>query len=188
VKKESTGSAADLSAAEPDHGALRPDLQGPEPPPQISGPAPSILIALAILAANIARMATLPGRGCTANKKILAAMHDDDYNGHEHKNLEVMTMKTAAVSALKASLSEYLAGVKAGEEVIVTDRGQPIAKLVPLQPGPEETPEELRNLERAGLVRIGTGRIPAAFWNEPRVVDREAAALAALLREREEGL
>jgi prevent-host-death family protein len=49
--------------------------------------------------------------------------------------MEVMTMKTAAVSALKASLSEYLAGVKAGEEIIVTDRGKPIAKLMPLQPG-----------------------------------------------------
>ena len=40
-------------------------------------------------------------------------------------------MKTAAVSKLKASISEYLLKVKAGEEVIVTDRGKPIAKIVP---------------------------------------------------------
>jgi len=40
-------------------------------------------------------------------------------------------MKTAAVSKLKAGLSEYLARVKAGEEVIVTERGKPIAKIVP---------------------------------------------------------
>ena len=40
-------------------------------------------------------------------------------------------MKTATVSKLKASLSEYLRQVKAGEEVLVTERGRPIAKLAP---------------------------------------------------------
>jgi len=96
-------------------------------------------------------------------------------------------MKTAAVSALKASLSEYLAGVKAGEEIIVTDRGKPIAKLMPLQPGDTEMPDELRNLERAGLVRIGTGKIPDFFWDEPRMKDKQSVARMALLQEREEG-
>ncbi len=33
-------------------------------------------------------------------------------------------MKTVTVSKLKASLSEYLREVKAGEEVLVTERGQ----------------------------------------------------------------
>jgi prevent-host-death family protein len=96
-------------------------------------------------------------------------------------------MKTAAVSALKASLSEYLAGVKAGEEIIVTERGKPIAKLMPLQPGKTEMPDELRSLERAGLVRIGTGKIPDFFWDEPRVNDSHSVARMALLQEREEG-
>jgi len=96
-------------------------------------------------------------------------------------------MKTAAISALKASLSEYLAGVKAGEEIIVTDRGKPIAKLMPLLPGETEAPDELRNLERAGLVRIGTGKIPDFFWDEPRVKDKQSVARMALLQEREEG-
>ncbi len=41
-------------------------------------------------------------------------------------------MKHAAVAKLKATLSEYLARVKAGEEVIVTERGKPIARIVPL--------------------------------------------------------
>ncbi len=40
--------------------------------------------------------------------------------------------KVAKVSELKASLSKYLARVKAGEEVIVTERGKPVAKLVPI--------------------------------------------------------
>ena len=41
-------------------------------------------------------------------------------------------MKSAAVSTLKATLSAYLAKVKAGGEVIVKERGKPIVKLVPL--------------------------------------------------------
>ncbi len=41
-------------------------------------------------------------------------------------------MRSATVSKLKAALSEHLARVKAGEEVIVTERGKPIAKIVPI--------------------------------------------------------
>jgi prevent-host-death family protein len=40
-------------------------------------------------------------------------------------------METAAISKLKASLSEYLSKVKAGEKVLVTERGKPIAKIIP---------------------------------------------------------
>ena len=36
---------------------------------------------------------------------------------------------------MKARLSEYLARVKAGEEVLVADRGRPVARLVPVGSG-----------------------------------------------------
>ena len=96
-------------------------------------------------------------------------------------------MKTAAVSELKASLSEYLGQVKAGEEVLVTDRGKPIARIVPLGSDMTGQPPHLLELERAGLARIGTGVIPAAFWERPRPADPAGKGLEALLREREEG-
>ena len=35
------------------------------------------------------------------------------------------------VSELKAGLSAYLARVKRGEEIVVTERGEPIARIVP---------------------------------------------------------
>jgi prevent-host-death family protein len=41
-------------------------------------------------------------------------------------------MKHAKVSELKARLSEFLAGVRAGGSVMVYDRVTPIARLVPL--------------------------------------------------------
>jgi prevent-host-death family protein len=38
-------------------------------------------------------------------------------------------MKSAPIAELKASLSRYLAGVKAGEDLLVTERGKPKARL-----------------------------------------------------------
>jgi prevent-host-death family protein len=96
-------------------------------------------------------------------------------------------MKTAAVSALKASLSEYLSCVKAGEEIIITDRGKPIAKIVPVERNGSLITDELINLERAGMVRIGSNEIPDSFWTSGRPSDEEGMLLKALLREREEG-
>jgi len=96
-------------------------------------------------------------------------------------------MKTAAVSKLKASLSEYLLKVKAGEEVIVTDRGKPVARIIPLKRGETEISSHLSMLEKAGLVRIGRGKLPPDFWKMPRPKDKKGLVLGNLLKERLEG-
>ncbi|MEK6667124.1 MAG: type II toxin-antitoxin system prevent-host-death family antitoxin [candidate division NC10 bacterium] len=96
-------------------------------------------------------------------------------------------MKTAAVSKLKAMLSEYLARVKAGEELIVTERGKAIAKIVPFSAGPSGVPAHILDLARAGLVRLGSGKLPKDFWTMPRPRDRRGAAVKALAEERAEG-
>jgi prevent-host-death family protein len=96
-------------------------------------------------------------------------------------------VKTAAVSELKAQLSEYLSKVKAGEEVVVTDRGKPIAKIVPLRRTELAISPHLLSLERAGLARIGKVSLPAGFWTRPRPKDLRGLALQSLLKEREEG-
>jgi len=95
-------------------------------------------------------------------------------------------MKTAAVSELKAKLSEFLSQVKAGNEVVVTDRGKPVAKLVPVS-GLGMTRDSLRSMERQGLIRIGSGKLPKNFWTMPRPQDPKGLVLKALLEEREEG-
>jgi len=97
------------------------------------------------------------------------------------------SMKTTAISRLKTSLSEYLLKVKAGEEVIVTERGKPVARIVPIERGETEIPPHLLTLEKAGLVRIGKGTMPGRFWSMPRPKDKKGLALAKLLEEREEG-
>jgi prevent-host-death family protein len=96
-------------------------------------------------------------------------------------------MRSVGVAELKASLSAYLAKVKAGEEVLVTERGKAVAKLVPL-PRREGISEEILDLERRGIVRIrGRGRIPDDFWSLPRPADPDGLFLKALLEEREAG-
>jgi prevent-host-death family protein len=96
-------------------------------------------------------------------------------------------MKTAKVSELKASLSKYVARVKSGEEVIITERGKPVAKLVPIPQDEDPEMERMRDLERRGLVTLGNGKIPDDFWDLPRAEDPEGLVLKALLEEREEG-
>jgi prevent-host-death family protein len=95
-------------------------------------------------------------------------------------------MKTAAVSELKARLSEYLNQVKAGMEVLITDRGKPVARLVPLS-RPKDLKESLVRMEKEGLIRIGSGKLPKNFWRMHRPDDSNGMVLKALLNEREAG-
>ena len=94
-------------------------------------------------------------------------------------------MKTVTVSKLEASLSEYLRRVKAGEEVLVTERGRPIARLAPARV--HGLPEHLAEMERQGLIKVGSGKLPKDFWKLPRPKDPEGLVQKAILEEREEG-
>ena len=95
-------------------------------------------------------------------------------------------MKTAAISELKARLSEYLNQVKAGMEVLITDRGKPVARLVPLSRS-KDLKESLVRMEKEGLIRIGSGKLPKNFWRMHRPDDSNGMVLKALLDEREAG-
>ncbi|MEK6769425.1 MAG: type II toxin-antitoxin system prevent-host-death family antitoxin [Gemmatimonadota bacterium] len=93
------------------------------------------------------------------------------------KYRKAKTRKVAQVSELKAGLSGYLAQVKRGEEVLVTERGKAIAKLVPLPRRPEgvDNAEWLRllDMEQRGVIRLGKGGWPKGFWDweRPKVPD-----------------
>ena len=80
-------------------------------------------------------------------------------------------MRTATVSKLKAFLSGYLRRVKAGEEVLVSEGGRPIAKLVPVR-GADALPGHLAEMARQGLARVGSRRLSRAFWSLPRQLGR----------------
>jgi prevent-host-death family protein len=94
--------------------------------------------------------------------------------------------KTAAVAELKAQLSRYLSRVKSGEEILITERGCPVARLVPVR-SIEQADSGLQDLERQGLVRLGTGKLDRAFWKLPRPQDRGGSIRKAVDEERKSG-
>jgi prevent-host-death family protein len=96
-------------------------------------------------------------------------------------------MTSAAIAELKAQLSRYLDQVKAGEEVLVTERGRPIARIVPIRPAEDDEDARLAELERKGLLRRGKGPLPESFWERQVPEDPEGLALKGLLADREEG-
>jgi prevent-host-death family protein len=96
--------------------------------------------------------------------------------------------RMAQVSELKAGLSAYLARVKRGEEVMITERGEFIAKIVPIERHTGDEWERIYQLAREGRIRLGTGHIPEDFWTMPRPPRvTGSAAVDAVLADREEG-
>lgn len=97
-------------------------------------------------------------------------------------------MIQVGIAQLKARLSEYLVRVQTGEEVVVTDRGRPVARLVsPVPQSASEEDQRLQDLQRRGLLRIGSGVLPDDFWELERPEDSQATLRAALESERSEG-
>jgi antitoxin (DNA-binding transcriptional repressor) of toxin-antitoxin stability system len=93
-------------------------------------------------------------------------------------------MKKASVSDLKNQISRYLDYVKHGETVLVLDRNIPVAELKPITR--TSSGGKLVALERKGIIRLGSGKIPEKFFKE-NLSGKRARILDALLEEREKG-
>lgn len=87
---------------------------------------------------------------------------------------------TAGIRELKAKLSAYLRKVRAGESVVVTDRGEPVARLVPVG---RDVSETVRELMDAGLVEWDGGSLEAL---EPVAHPRGRKTVADILLESRE--
>ena len=86
-------------------------------------------------------------------------------------------MRSTNIADLRNRLTQYLQEVRAGEEIVVRDRQKPIAKIVPFTVDDDDA-----GLVAAGLMRKGTGKLPASFWRTrgPRVpLDVVVAAVSA---------
>jgi antitoxin (DNA-binding transcriptional repressor) of toxin-antitoxin stability system len=94
-------------------------------------------------------------------------------------------MKSVGIRELKNRLSEYLRDVRAGERVLVTDRGQVVAELAPPGHGLEpDVPAALLALARRGLVTLGAPGHPDTYPALPRRRRRRASAAQLLDAER----
>jgi antitoxin (DNA-binding transcriptional repressor) of toxin-antitoxin stability system len=75
--------------------------------------------------------------------------------------------------------------VKAGHELVITERGLPIARILPLDVDQQKATRHER-LVRAGVIRPGRsgGRVPKSILETPPV--KISGVLDALLAERDE--
>jgi prevent-host-death family protein len=64
-----------------------------------------------------------------------------------------MVFNSVGIREAKIDLSKILKRVKSGREVVITDRGHPIAKIVPLESENLPLEERVRRLEGQGLLR-----------------------------------
>lgn len=76
-----------------------------------------------------------------------------------------MAPRQTGIKKLKAHLSAYVRRAADGERVLITDRGEVVAELVPHRPDAARTLEEkVLELARAGRCRLAPGfpdRMPA---------------------------
>ena len=81
-------------------------------------------------------------------------------------------MKTVGVRELKNKLSEYLRHVRLGESVLVTDRGEVVAELLPPGQGQADpsVPAGLQALAKRGLLTLGA---PAAADLYPTLLRKQ---------------
>ena len=90
-----------------------------------------------------------------------------------------MARNWVGVRELKAQLGKHLRAVRAGNTLIVTDRGEPVAELRPLE---EDLTRKLAGLRAAGKIGGGSGLVQPF---EPIRIEG-ASVSSAVLEDRED--
>jgi len=68
-----------------------------------------------------------------------------------------MEQHSVGIRDAKMHLSRFVRMVKNGVEVILTDRGRPVGKIVPFAPSELSLSQRLRNLEENGIIEPSNG-------------------------------
>lgn len=85
-------------------------------------------------------------------------------------------MKASTITEAKSGLSALIDQVRAGETIIITDRGVPVARLEPVATSNDPT-GRVERLTRAGLMRPGIGELPDELLAGPTVAAPEGVSL-----------
>ena len=77
-------------------------------------------------------------------------------SGYYHPKVATIKMGAVMISAgikeVKNNLSRLLLRVKAGEDILITERGRPVARIVQEKPGNQYIREALGSLVQRGLI------------------------------------
>lgn len=98
-------------------------------------------------------------------------------------------MKRATITEAKNGMSALIDQVRAGESILITDRGVPVARLEPAATsGPRPQDDEqgrIARLERAGLLRRGSGDF-RELLSRPLASTADGSSVVDLLLEERE--
>ena len=78
-------------------------------------------------------------------------------------------MLAAGVAEVQTDLRKYLARVKEGEDVVITDDGKAVARLVAAEPAPLTLEERLAPLVKSGALRLPSRRLPRRPARPPAI-------------------
>ena len=99
-------------------------------------------------------------------------------------------MKSVSVSVAKNTLSALLRKVTSGTVITITDRGKPVARLVPPAAPMRGIPPRILDLAERGVLKLPE-REPKAHWDDdlppPVRLKKGVSAVEALLEERRTG-
>lgn len=97
-------------------------------------------------------------------------------------------MKIVSITEAKNGLSALLDQVAAGEDVVIVDRGRPVARIEAVSRAYPDPQGRADRLERAGVLTPSRGGSLEILRSHPPVrTTKEAGVLRALLDERAEG-
>jgi len=71
-----------------------------------------------------------------------------------------MASQSVGIREAKANLSKFLRMVEKGQEVVLTDHGRPVGKLVPIDKGALPLSSRIKEMEEAGILEPVTGKGP----------------------------
>jgi prevent-host-death family protein len=96
-----------------------------------------------------------------------------------------MIQERVSIGRLKARLSEYLRRATAGQEVVVTDRGRPVARLIGLE-GQLDLEGRVLELVDSGKANGPQHSLDLGLLQRLRPADPDGRSLEAVLEERAE--
>jgi prevent-host-death family protein len=88
-------------------------------------------------------------------------------------------MKAVGIRELKAKLSEYIRLIKAGEDILVTDRGEVVAEIRPARKKLIDPKEDqgLQSLARQGCLSLGGQNNPKAYLELSKLTETPSSQL-----------
>ncbi len=96
-------------------------------------------------------------------------------------------MKIVGITEAKNRLSALIDHVRSGESVLIMDRGRPVARLESAVGSDGSGEGRLTRLARAGIVRVGTGKMDTDLLRSaPPRARKGGDVVRALLEERRE--